>query len=137
MKYTQAVKLHKNWLLKKISHDTWEVQEEFVWLIHYENSGYFVRVPKGFQTNFGSIPRLLRVFFNPTKYLAYVLHDFLYGKDGAIIHDNYIEEVRVDYTRKDADNIMREAIKVEKSWIIERNSIYLGVRLFWFLHYER
>jgi len=72
----------------------------------------------------------LRVFFNPTKYLAYVLHDFLYGKDGAIIHDNYIEEVRVDYTRKDADNIMREAIKVEKSWIIERNSIYLGVRLF-------
>ena len=107
MKYTQAVKLHKNWLLKKISHDTWEVQEEFVWLIHYENSGYFVRVPKGFQTNFGSIPRLLRVFFNPTKYLAYVLHDFLYGKDGAIIHDNYIEEVRVDYTRKDADNIMR------------------------------
>lgn len=137
MKYTQAVRIHKNWLLKKISSTEWEVMEEFIWYIDFDSKNTYVIVPKGFITNFWSIPRIMQSIFQPTKYLWYVLHDRLYDKDWEIIYEDKYEMGNVNYTRKEADKILLESSKVEWAWFIERYCIYLGVRLWGFNHYNR
>ena len=77
MKFTIAMK--KNWLLKKLPRtDLFEVREEFNWWVDYDNKLNNIMVPKWFKTNFWSIQRTLRVFFSPTKYISYILHDWLY-----------------------------------------------------------
>lgn len=137
MKYTQAVRMHKNWLLKKISPTQWEVMEEFIWYLDFDSKSTYVIVPKGFITNFGSIPRIMQSIFSPTKYLSYVLHDRLYDKEWQIMYEDENEIQILNYTRKESDNIMREAIKVEWGWFIEKNLIYLWVRLWGFLHFKK
>ena len=79
MKFSEAVQLNKNGTLKKeIGTNNWEVQSSFIWLINYnQKDGDKIIISKGFKTNFGSIPRLFWVFLNPTKYVSYILHDWL------------------------------------------------------------
>lgn len=137
MKYTQAVELKKNGLLKKVSYNEFEVADEFIWYISYDKKDTYIIVPSGFKTNFGSIPRIIQAFFSPTKFLAYVLHDFLYSNDCKIIFQDEFETHIYPYTRKQADQIMGEAIKVEWGWFLERHLIYLWVRIWWFLHYKK
>lgn len=136
MKYTDAVQLGQNGLLQKLQGEIFEVREEFFWYLDYQKKNPFVIVPEGFQTNFGSIPRIMRVFFTPTKYLGYILHDYLYSWSWKIIYQDDDEYSEVQYTRKEADLILRNCLKVEGAWFLERNMIYLWVRIWWFLHYE-
>jgi len=137
MKYTDAVRLKKNWLLRKIPWTlNFEVMETFIWYIDYKNKNYYVVVPKGFVTNFGSIPRLVRTFFDPVKYLWYVLHDYLYSKEGKIKYDNGLE-TEINYTRLDADTILYTSIRVEWGWLIESICIFLWVALWWFIKYKK
>lgn len=156
MKYTSAT-LKKNWLLQKIPWSNyWIVKEEFIWFINYETKLSFVIIPKWFKTNFWSIPKIIQNIFSPTKYLAYVLHDYLYSKDSKIIisdhmdsFDKEIHSLRVLFeennnpkiyakpNRKFADKILIEAIKVEWWIFIERFFIYLWVRIFWFLKFNK
>ena len=134
MKFTQAV-LHKNWLLKKIPRSNkWKVETEFVWFIDYNTKKEYVEIHKWFKTDFGSIPKFLQWIFSPTKYLAYILHDYLYSKNWCIKSKVTIS---VNYTRKDADLILRKALKVEWASKIERLFIYLWVRLFWWIKYKK
>ena len=56
-------------------------------------------IPAGYGTDFGTIPRLLQIFFNPTAHLAYVLHDYLY-------------EHRL-YSREECDLILVDALLAE------------------------
>lgn len=137
MKYTQAVGLKNNWLLQKVSFDFFEVSTEFIWYLDYDSKNIFVIVPKWFQTNFGSIPRIIRFIFTPTRYVWYILHDYMYTKWVKLQYQDNNEYVEVTYDRKTADKILREAIKVEWAWFIERNLIYLGVRLWGFLHFKK
>ena len=147
MKFTQAI-LKKNWLVQKIPCTAlWEVKEEFVRYINYESKLSYVIVPKGFKTNFGSIPKIVQNIFCPTKYLWYVLHDMLYSLESKIIissidtFDKEIKKLRVSFNKKDknqmivfpsrkiADKILKESIKVEWWNFIERNLIYWAVRI--------
>lgn len=144
MKYSQAKKNHlENLMLSKVIWtDKWKVREEFIWYLHYEDKSAYVIIPKGFITNFGSIPKILQNIFSPTKYLGYLLHDYLYSKQ-AIIHLEKETEWIItitEFTAKDgentywkptrlfADRTLRESMKVESAWFIERNSIYYAVR---------
>lgn len=136
MRYTEAIQLGQNWLLQKLQGEIFEVKQDFFWFLDYEKHNPIVTVPKGFQTNFWSIPRIMRVFFTPTKYLAYILHDYLYSWLWKIIYEDDFEISEVQYNRKEADLILRNCLKVEGAWFLERNMIYLGVRIWWFLHYE-
>ena len=57
MKFTQAVnklRLGKNGLLqKRLYSNLWEVQEEFIWYLDYDNKdAWHVIIPKWFCTNF-------------------------------------------------------------------------------------
>lgn len=122
LKFSTAYK--SDGTLRKIPwSDRFVVQEPFVWEIDYEmkNKGKIV-VPAWFGTDFGSIPMIFRPFFSPTKYISYVLHDYLY---------TYWE-----YSRKEADDILKEALKVEgmnRVWIF---IVYATIRLFWQSHYK-
>lgn len=136
MKFTQAIR-SKDGLLRKIWAEEFRVEEEFVWYIDFETKNSRIIIPAWFVTNFWSIPRILRVFFNPIKFLWYILHDWLYTKNIYIQYDENGTTISVIPTRKQADEILREAIKVEWGWKIERNMIYLWVRIWGFNHYER
>ena len=134
MKFTQAV-LQRNWLLQKIPRSNkWKVETEFVWFIDYNTKKEYVEIHKWFKTDFGSIPKFLQNIFNPTRYISYILHDYLYSKNWCIKSKVTIS---VNYTRKDADLILLEALKVEWASFIERWLIYLWVRIWWAKHYKK
>ena len=119
MKYTKAVLILENWyLLKKSWTNDWLVMKPFVWFLDYENRTWKIQVPLGFRTDFGSIPQIFWIFFNPTRYVAYILHDYLYSW-------------MTHYSRKEADIILYQALKVEWMWFLKRYIIYLAVRIFW------
>lgn len=122
MKYTNAVRLWNNWLLRKLPNTKfWVVMEEFYWFVDYQNKTNKITVPKWFTTDLASIPRILWLFFDKSKFIAPIFHDYLYNS-------------RV-VSRKDADLIMLEALNVEWAWFIERNCYYIWVRLWWALAY--
>ncbi|PZM81831.1 hypothetical protein DLH72_05025 [Candidatus Gracilibacteria bacterium] len=130
MKFTEAkrkINLKKNGLLQKIPNtNNFLVLSEFFWILDYDDEfSEKIIVPKYFVTDFGSIPQFLWWFYNPTRFVAYVLHDFLYSK-------KYIGDIR----RKKADLILKEALKVEGMGKIKRNLVYLAVRIFGGLFYK-
>ena len=131
MKYTTAAKLNQEGsLIKKSWTNLWKVKEPFEWQIEYKDARYgSIIVPEGFETDFGSIPQILWWFFNPTKYLAYILHDYLYEKRGEIKIKLFDCSALLVHTRKQCDKILLEALKAEKCSFIKRWLIYLGVRI--------
>ena len=135
MKYTQAVTLKQNWLLKKLPNsDLFEVREEFIWYLDYKTKKEMVIVPRWFRTDFGSIPKSLRFFFNPINYIWYILHDYLYSRTAFISVWEYQGR---EVTRKEADMILLEALNVEWAWTIEKASIYFWVRIGGRLHFRK
>jgi len=82
-------------------------------------------VPKGFLTNFASVPRIPVVYalFGNTSHSSATLHDFLYSKD-------------TDFTRKTADGIFIEAMRSRKQPKWRRVPMYWAVRLFGKWHYK-
>jgi len=132
LRYTTAITLWQNWLLEKIPGSRyWKVQKEFVWYIDYEQKGtkYIkyssdirvlnrIIVNKWFKTDFGSIPQFLWIFFDKTKYISYILHDYLISKTN-------IERIV-------CDQVLIDAMALEWAWRIERFFIYIWVRIWSF-----
>ncbi|MGP1582964.1 MAG: DUF1353 domain-containing protein [Candidatus Altimarinota bacterium] len=129
MKYTTAVALFQNGsLIKQSNTNKWIVENMFIWEVVYGTrfECQKIKVPSGFITDMGSIPQIFWVFFNPTQYLAYILHDYLYHQKGKIYTH---KETYYEYSRKDCDKMLYEAMKVEGAWWITRACVYLGVRI--------
>lgn len=86
-----------------------------------------ITVPVFFETDLASIPVLVRPLIpvNGQHRNAAVLHDYLYQKCGCWC------------SRKLADEIFREAMRVlgESAW--RREAMYRGVRIGGWLHYRR
>jgi len=80
-----------------------------------------ITVPKGFITDFASVPRLPFVYlmFGGTSHRASVIHDALYRKD--------IDVPEVD--QKTADAIFLEAMETNDDGWISRWGKWLGVRV--------
>lgn len=157
MKFTQAIK--KNWLLQKIpwTNNKFKVMDEFVRYVDYTDKSAHIIVPEGFITDFGSIPRLFHWLFNPTKYISYILHDYLYSyKWCVLLPDDFnerwitwVEKLKVEYEYWDnykvsaipdrlfADRTLIEWMRVEWAGIIERYIVYIFVRIFWFLFFKK
>ena len=96
---------------------TWCLMEDFSYAIGSENSRNRVDVPKGFTTDFASIPSFL--WFALPKWGKYgnaaVIHDYLYYDQST--------------TRLKADNIFLEAMMVLEVPVWQRFSLYTGVRI--------
>lgn len=80
-----------------------------------------IRIPKGYLTNFASVPKILRCFFDQSGRWnnATILHDYLY--------DNRIG------TRKQADLEFLRCMRQDKVPRFDRNAYYRAVRLFGWL----
>ena len=136
-KFTKAIELHKNWSLIKISWTKkWKIKSPFIWFINYEKQDWYIEIEKWFETDMGSIPRFLWLFFNPTKYISFILHDKCY-KSPFIKKNDWISYMSKMITRKECDLILLEALKAEWANIIERYCIYIWVRLFGSLFYKK
>ena len=89
-------------------------------LVYETVDGIFINVPKGFETDFASIPRVFRIFFSKTgKYRdAAVIHDYLYGSQGFSL-----------WNRKQVDQIFLQAMKDLGVGWTTRRTIHKAVRL--------
>ena len=97
-------------------------------LNYYVNDHYVIVIPKGFKTDFASIPRIFWNIIAPIgKWtLPSVLHDYLYS-----------EGYRLGISRKQADKIFYQAMR--KSFVapITANIMWACVRLFARKHYNK
>lgn len=116
------VTLIQKWTLEKIEWTRkWKVASPYVWEIRNWQV-YDIVVPNGFITDFGSIPRLLWILFNPTWYHSYILHDYLY------------EEWIIN--RKLSDLSLQIWLLSEGASQYEAYLVYPAVRVFWFRNYK-
>lgn len=97
-------------------------------LSYYVDDNYVIVIPKGFKTDFASIPRIFWNIIAPIgKWtLPSVLHDYLYS-----------EGYRLGISRKQADKIFYQAMR--KSFVapITANIMWACVRLFARKHYNK
>ncbi len=112
----------------------WELLEEFIYDLGYKGSDFNIRVPKGFITDFASVPKFLWwLISNWGKHgKAAVLHDWLYK-----IHMTQFRPTRPGYlgepraiTREWADAVLLEAMEVLGVTPWKMNLIYRAVRIF-------
>ena len=102
----------------------WEVLEDYF----YETSIGIIKVPKGFKTDYASVPKIFRNIINT------------YGKHGrgAVIHDwLYSIKCNIKITREYADKIFLEIMAEWGVGVIKRNLMYRMVRMFGASHFRR
>lgn len=108
-------------IVKSYDDTRWELIEEFYFYFEEDNKEKGVIVHKGFITDFASVPRILWSILPPTgRYTkAAVLHDFLYSNAS-----------KLDFTRKQCDQMFLLAMEIlgVKKWV--RKTIYRAVRIF-------
>lgn len=95
--------------------DNWMLQRDMVYRIGI-NTPYTITVPKGFVTDFGSIPRIFRPVLGSTGPYsqAAVVHDYLYWVQSC--------------TRKQSDNLLAIAMRESGVGAVKHWAIYSGVR---------
>lgn len=91
-----------------------------------------IEIGAGLKTNFASIPRLLWRYLDPEDpAIAYasVIHDALYSWGGKLPDGR-------EYTRQQADAVLREAMEISGARIDQRAAAYNAVRLFGSSHWN-
>jgi hypothetical protein len=97
---------------------TWELDAELIYQSDLLST--VITVPNGFQTDFASVPRVPIAYglFGGKAHREAVIHDYLYRIDSKPVA-----------TRKQADDVFYEAMKLRgKSWFV-RWCMWSGVRL--------
>ena len=111
--------------VRQLNAKEWELLEELEYHVGSKDSQDIIRVPKGFVTDFASIPKPLWPILPPFgRYSpAAVIHDYLYSTK--------------ERKRKEDDKIFLEAMKVMKvKWWV-RQAMYRSVRLFGWIYRGR
>lgn len=107
--------------------DLWKIENSFEYYLDKDASCKVI-IPKGFETDFASVPRLFWIFFPPSsgKYVqAAVIHDYLY--EGGYVF-KYGEAMTVSY--KEADEIFLEAMTVLGTPTWQKYPIFYAVRFY-------
>lgn len=94
-----------------------------------DNEGYLeITIPKGFETDFASIPRIFWSIIAPIgkHTLPSVLHDYLYEYGYSL-----------NITRKKADKMFYDAMIESKVARITANILWLCVRVFGYKNYNK
>ena len=99
----------------------WKFKSEYLISLEIDVNIVNITIPENFESDGGTIPRIFGYFIG-LAFRGYFVHDFLYT--------NHI------YSREMADEILRECLKYEGVSCIDRNIIYLVVRLFGSKHYK-
>lgn len=104
-------------LVKDLMNGKFELFSDYV----YKTKEYLIKVPKGFVTDYASIPKLFRTVVLP------------YGKHSgaSVIHDwLYSSMCNLDISREKVDKIFLEILKEEKVNFLLRIVMYITVRKF-------
>ena len=101
-----------------ISKNKWKVYKKFTYHVNKYPSKEVITIPKGFETDFASVPRIFWVIISPIdKHAkAAVVHDYCY--------------FYALYNRKRCDEIFLEATKVLDVPKWKQYCLYYGVRIF-------
>lgn len=94
----------------------WVVYEPFT----YCSPRVCITIPKGFETDFASIPHMLWRWMQPT--------DKAIGKP-SIVHDWIYRTPSMPFTRAQADNELREAMACVGAPAWKRQAVYWAVRM--------
>ena len=115
------------------------LEEDFTYDIGYEGSEKTIRVPKGFRTDFASVPFGFRWLVPVVGKLgkAAVLHDFLYSVGGGSQVARLYAVSDFRKLRKMADDTFFEAMTVLKVNKIHKYAAWLGVRAFGWLVWRK
>ena len=108
--------------LTKSGRCQWRIATPLTYEVGAEGSGEIIAVPIGFSTDLASIPSAVSAFLPPDGpwAKAAVVHDWLYARAGLLPSRHY--------SRKEADKILREAMKVVGVPPWQRFVIYAAVR---------
>ena len=104
-------------LVKDLMNGKFELFSDYV----YRTKEYLIKVPKGFVTDYASVPKLLRIIILP------------YGKHSgaSVVHDwLYSSKCDMEISREKADKIFLEILKEEKINFLLRTLMYIAVRKF-------
>lgn len=94
----------------------WKVQQAFVYIYNEDGVYREILIPKGFVTDYGSIPQIFQNIIpkNDAMSGAYVVHDLVYASEM--------------FSRKLCDDILLMAFQeLGASWL-KRNTVYSAVR---------
>jgi len=95
----------------------WELTHKYECVV----DGTEIDAPEGFLTDFASVPRFARSFIDPAHphiLRAAILHDFLYQN-----------HIRFQFSRREADVVLRDGMAVCGATLMERMVVYYAVRL--------
>ncbi len=109
------IKLKQQWTLKKISWTKYfRVIVPYIFNLYLNDKIIAVIfIPEWFLSDFGSIPSIF-FFFDKSRYISYILHDYLYSLLWEVIFSDKIRSV----SRREADYILEIWLKSEwMSWI--------------------
>ena len=104
-------------LVKDLMNGKFELFSDYM----YRTREYLIKVPKGFVTDYASIPKLLRGIVLP------------YGKHSgaSVVHDwLYSSNCNLGLSREKSDKIFLEILKEEKVNFLLRILMYIAVRKF-------
>lgn len=106
----------------------WKLDEAFDYYIDESARRVTISVPKGFETDFASIPRIFWNILPPfgTYGKASIVHDFLYS---VLSND-------LQYTRADCDKVFLDAMGILGTNVIVRYSMWVAVRSFGWMFFK-
>lgn len=114
--------------LEYINGRTWKVTKAFDYNVDLDNRIQgIITIPEGFITDFASIPRVLWNILPPVGEYgeAAVVHDYLYVVGGHVPEWQWMT-----FTKKDADQIFLQAMKLLTVPWYQRYPMYQAVRWF-------
>lgn len=109
-----------------------KLAEDLVFIL---SNGTTMYVPKGYLTDFASVPSILKLFTNTidTDASAFIIHDYLYNFAGYYVSKKFYkldtDAGWVDVTRKFADQEMRFHMKKYGATKLRQWLYYIGVRI--------
>jgi hypothetical protein len=109
----------------------WAVQRALEYQVGNDPTELIV-VPPGFVTDLASVPRAVWSFYPPDGpwAKAAIIHDFLYTTKGTGTWHAHVGITRAEpYSRKEADDILKEAMADRKVGKWEQSVIWSSVRL--------
>ena len=116
-------------VLKEYDKDTWQLEQEINIILPIVTAR--IKIPKGFKTNFASIPKILRSVIDDNEdsiLIPSIIHDYLYSK-GSIAWTSRTEKFHY-VTKKEADQILEHLMKDYGAPYWKYKLVYLTVRLF-------
>lgn len=110
----------------------WRLLGDLKVFFEYKGKPCTLIIPRGFLTDFGSIPKFAQVLFSPTDpemLSCFIFHDYLYEKNGKIlvISDDELKVIELDRYESDLIPLWRMSKKQGASYF-KRFMIFNSVR---------